>query len=41
LLAGFAVAAAGSAVAGLGAAQTAAFIALGAGLLYAGIVVRM
>ena len=36
LLAGFAVAAAGSALAGLGAAQTAVFIALGAGLLYAG-----
>ena len=40
LLAGFAVAAAGSALAGLGAAETAAFIALGAGLLYAGIVAR-
>jgi hypothetical protein len=37
LLAGFATAAAGSALAGLGAAETAAFIALGAGLLYAGI----
>jgi hypothetical protein len=40
LLAGFAVAAAGSALAGLGAAQTAVFVALGAGLLYAGTVVR-
>ena len=38
LLAGFAVAAAGSALAGLGAAETAAFIAVGAGLLYAGTV---
>lgn len=38
LLAGFAVAAAGSALAGLGAAETAAFIAAGAGLLYAGTV---
>ena len=38
LLAGFATAAAGSALAGLGAAQTAAFIAAGAGLLYAGTV---
>ena len=37
LLAGFATAAAGSALAGLGAAETAAFIAVGAGLLYAGI----
>lgn len=37
LLAGFATAAAGSALAGLGAAPTAAFIAAGAGLLYAGI----
>jgi hypothetical protein len=37
LLAGFAVAAAGSALAGLGAAETAAFVAAGAGLLYAGI----
>jgi hypothetical protein len=36
LLAGFAVAATGSALAGLGAAETAAFIAAGAGLLYAG-----
>lgn len=40
LLAGFAVAAAGSALAGLGAAETAAFVAAGAGLLYAGVVVR-
>lgn len=40
LLAGFAVAALGSALAGLGTAQTAAFIAAGAGLLYAGSVVR-
>jgi hypothetical protein len=38
LLAGFLVAAAGSALAGLGAAPTAAFVAAGAGLLYAGIV---
>lgn len=38
LLAGFATAAAGSALAGLGAAPTAAFIAAGAGLLYAGTV---
>jgi hypothetical protein len=38
LLGGFAVAAAGSALAGLGAAETAAFVAAGAGLLYAGIV---
>ncbi len=38
LLAGVAVAAAGSALAGLGAAGTAAFIALGALLLYAGFV---
>ncbi|HEX6388165.1 MAG TPA: hypothetical protein VFZ89_01920, partial [Solirubrobacteraceae bacterium] len=38
LLAGFCVAAAGSALAGLGAAETAAFVAAGAGLLYAGIV---
>ena len=38
LLAGFATAAAGSALAGLGAAETAAFIAAGAGLLYAGTV---
>lgn len=36
LLAGFAVAAAGSALAGLGAAETAAFVAVGAVLLYAG-----
>ena len=41
LLAGFAVAAAGSALAGLGAAETAVFVALGAGLLYAGSVVRV
>ena len=40
LLAGFAVAALGSALAGLGTAQTAAFVAAGAGLLYAGSVVR-
>jgi hypothetical protein len=40
LLAGFAVAAVGSALAGLGAAETAAFAAAGAGLLYAGIVSR-
>jgi hypothetical protein len=38
LLAGVAVAAAGSALAGLGAASTAAFVALGALLLYAGFV---
>ena len=38
LLGGFLVAAAGSALAGLGAAPTAAFVAAGAGLLYAGIV---
>jgi hypothetical protein len=38
LLAGFATAAAGSALAGLGAAPTAVFIAVGAGLLYAGTV---
>lgn len=38
LLGGFAVAAAGSALAGLGAAETSAFIAAGAGLLYAGTV---
>ena len=38
LLVGFATAALGSALAGLGAAQTAAFIAAGAGLLYAGTV---
>jgi hypothetical protein len=36
LLGGFALAAAGSALAGLGAAETSAFIAAGAGLLYAG-----
>jgi hypothetical protein len=36
LLGGFAVAAAGSALAGLGAAETSAFIAAGAGLLYVG-----
>lgn len=36
LLAGFAVAAAGSALAGLGAAETAAFVAVAAILLYAG-----
>jgi hypothetical protein len=40
LLAGFAVAALGSALAGLGAAETAAFVAVGAGLLYAGFVVQ-
>lgn len=40
LLAGFALAAAGSAVAGLGAAKTAAFVALAACLLYAGTVAR-
>jgi hypothetical protein len=40
LLAGFAIAAAGSALAGLGAARTAAFVAVAAGLLYAGTVVR-
>jgi hypothetical protein len=40
LLAGFALAAAGSALAGVGAAQTAVFVAVGAGLLYAGTVVR-
>ena len=38
LLAGFLVAALGTALAGLGAAETSAFIALGAGLLYAGFV---
>ena len=38
LLSGFVVAAAGSALAGLGAAETAAFVAVGAGLLYAGTV---
>jgi hypothetical protein len=40
LLAGFVVAALGSALAGLGAAETAAFVAVGAGLLYAGFVVQ-
>lgn len=40
LLAGFAVAAAGSALAGLGAARTGAFVAVAAGLLYAGTVAR-
>jgi hypothetical protein len=40
LLAGFLVAAAGSALAGLGAAETAAFVAVGAILLYAGTVSR-
>jgi hypothetical protein len=40
LLAGFVTAAVGSALAGLGAAETAAFVAAGAGLLYAGVVVR-
>ena len=40
LLAGFTLAAAGSALAGLGAAQTAAFVAVAAVLLYAGSVVR-
>ena len=39
VLAGVALAAAGSAVAGLGVAETAAFVALGALLLYAGFVV--
>ena len=38
LLAGFATAAVGSALAGLGTTETAAFIAAGAGLLYAGTV---
>jgi hypothetical protein len=38
LLAGFTTAAVGSALAGLGTAETAAFIAAGAGLLYAGTV---
>ena len=38
LLAGFATAAVGSALAGLGTAETAAFVAAGAGLLYAGTV---
>lgn len=40
LLAGFVVAAAGSALAGLGAAETAAFVAIGAVLLYAGTIAR-
>ena len=40
LLAGFALAAGGSALAGLGAAQTAAFIAVAACLLYAGSIAR-
>jgi hypothetical protein len=40
LLAGFTVAAAGSALAGLGAAETAAFVAVGAILLYAGTIAR-
>ena len=40
LLSGFAVAAAGSALAGLGAAETAAFVAVAALLLYAGTVAR-
>ncbi len=40
LLAGFGLAAAGTALAGLGAAETAAFIALAACLLYAGSVAR-
>jgi hypothetical protein len=40
LLAGFVVAAVGSAVAGLGAAETAAFVATGALLLYAGTIAR-
>ena len=40
LLAGFAVAALGSALAGLGAAETAAFVAVGAVLLYAGTIAR-
>ena len=40
LLAGFTVAAVGSAIAGLGAAKTAAFVAVAAVLLYAGSVVR-
>ena len=41
LLAGFAAAAFGSAAAGLGAAETAAFVAIAACLLYAGSVARM
>jgi hypothetical protein len=40
LLAGFTVAAAGSALAGLGAAQTAVFVAVAAALLYAGTIAR-
>ena len=40
LLAGFAVAAVGSALSGLGAAETAAFVAVAALLLYGGIVAR-
>lgn len=40
LLAGFAVAAGGSALAGLGAAETAAFVAVGAVLLYLGTIAR-
>jgi uncharacterized membrane protein len=40
LLAGFLVAAAGSALAGLGAAETAAFVAVGAILLYGGTISR-
>ena len=40
LLAGFTLAAAGSAVSGLGASETAAFVAVAAVLLYAGSVVR-
>jgi hypothetical protein len=40
LLAGFTLAAAGSALSGLGASETAAFVALAAVLLYAGIVAR-
>ncbi|HEY7795249.1 MAG TPA: hypothetical protein VIA10_14685 [Gaiellaceae bacterium] len=40
LLAGFVLAAAGSALAGLGAAETAAFVAIAAVLLYAGTVAR-
>jgi hypothetical protein len=40
LLAGFTVAAAGSALSGLGAAETAAFVAVGALLLYGGTVAR-
>lgn len=40
LLAGFTVAAVGSALAGLGAAETAAFVAVGAVLLYAGTTAR-